>query len=343
MTAPIRTPFTPPEAGGAVEIAEGVLWARMPMPKPLGHVNIYAFDDGPGWTIVDTGLDTPQTRAAWGSLLSGPLNGRPVQRVIATHHHLDHIGLAGWFMADHGAELVTTRTAYLMARMLRLDVQDAPTLEMLQFWRSCGMAADVYEKRAQERPFNTADAVAPIPLGYTRVQAGDTICFGGRNWDVRCGDGHAPEHATFWSQDDALVIGGDQLLGAISPNLGVSATEPMADPVGEWLRSCEAFVPHARDDQLVLTGHKLPYHGLPARLRQLIDSHKRGLKRLTEALQTPRTACDCFDVLFRRRIGTGEYGLAMVEAMAHCRHLEALGLVTGHERDDGAILWQTKD
>ena len=345
MTTAIRMPFDPPEDGSAVEIAEGVLWARMPLPKPLGHVNVYAFDEGDSWTIVDTGVDTAKTRAAWEVLIKGPLmcgskGGKPVTRVIATHHHLDHIGLAGWFMSDHGATLTTTRTAYLMGRMLQLDVQESPTPEMLAFWRSCGMSADVYEKRLGERPFNTFDAVTPIPLGYTRIRESDEIMIGGRLWDVRCGNGHAPEHATFWSRDGELVIGGDQLLGAISPNLGASATEPMADPVGDWIASCDAFQPHATPDQLILTGHKLPYRGLPARLKQLRDSHYKALDRLTSALAEPRTACECFDVLFRRSIGAGEYGLAMVEAMAHCRHLEARGIVFGQEREDGAILWQ---
>ncbi|AJE48987.1 MBL fold metallo-hydrolase [Celeribacter indicus] len=340
MTQPIRTFHDAPEPGGVREVAEGVFWAQMPMPKPLGHVNVYAFDEGDGWSVVDTGIDTAQTRAAWEALLAGPLAGKPVTRVIATHHHLDHIGLAGWFMTDHGASLMTTRTAYLMARMLQLDVQEAPTPEMCAFWRSCGMAPEIYQSRLSERPFNTADATAPIPLGYRRIREGDTVEIGGRLWDVRCGDGHAPEHATFWSRDGDLVIGGDQLLGAISPNLGIHSTEPFADPVGDWLESCQKFLPHATGEQLVLTGHRLPYRGLPVRLRQLIDGHEHALGRLLEALAEPRTACECFDVLFRRKIGAGEYGLAMVEAMAHCRHLEARGLVIGRLREDGAILWQ---
>ncbi|WP_417249745.1 MBL fold metallo-hydrolase [Celeribacter sp.] len=338
MTAPIRTPFDPPEDGATRTIADGVVWVRMPLPKPLGHVNCFLFDEGDGWTLVDTGLDTKTSRRIWRGILDD-LGGKPVTRVIATHHHLDHVGLLGWFM-EQGAELVTTRTAYLMARMLQLDVQEESTPQMLAFWRSCGMDADIYAERAAERPFNTADAVGPIPLGYTRIEDGGEIAIGGRLWDIRCGNGHAPEHATFWSRDGDLVIGGDQLLGAISPNLGVSATEPAADPVGEWLASCEAFRPFATDQQLVLVGHKHIYTGLPARLTQLIDNHHSALERLINHLDTPRTACDCFDPLFRRPIKAGEYGLAMVEAMAHCNHLFARGLVTRDVSEDGAVLWK---
>lgn len=341
--ASIRMPFEAPIDGSVVEVAQGVFWARMPLPNPLKHVNVYILDDGDGWTVVDTGVDTELSRRLWMDLLEGPLKGKPVTRVIVTHHHLDHVGLAGWFVGDHGAELVMTRTAYLMARMLQLDVQELPTPEMLAFWRSCGMATDILATRQDQRPFNTADAVGPLPLGYTRISEGDTMTIGGRIWDVRCGDGHAPEHATFWSQDGTLVLAGDQLLGSISPNLGVSATEPLADPVGEWMRSCTKFQDHATDDQLVLTGHKLPYRGLPARLTQLIGNHHTALERLRLFLTEPRSACECFMPLFKREIKGGEYGLAMVEAMAHCVHLYHNEFVTRSLREDGAHLWQRKD
>ncbi len=329
----------PPAPGEAVEVADGVLWLRLPLPMALDHVNCLALDEGDGWTVVDTGLDTSKTRAIWESLLAGPLGGRPVRRVIVTHYHPDHIGLAGWFQ-ERGADLWTTRTSWLFARMLTLDEQPLPRPETLAFWRAAGMDADLLARRVGERPFNFCDVVAPLPLGYRRIRAGEVLSIGGRDWQVRCGDGHAPEHATFWSRSDDLVIGGDQLLPSISPNLGVYATEPGADPVGEWLDSCRAFLPHARPDQLVLPGHKLPYRGLPLRLGQMIANHEGALARLEAFLAEPRTACGCFPALYRREIGEAEYGLAMVEAVGHLNHLLKAGRVRRWRRDDGAWLWQ---
>ena len=330
---------TPPAEGEAIEIAPGVLWIRLPLPMALDHVNVYVLDDGDGWTIIDTGFASKRTRTIWEGLLAGPLGGKPVTRVIITHHHPDHVGLAGWFVAQ-GAELCMPRTAWLMARMLTLDVQDSYPPETLHFYLRAGMDPAVFDKRKSDRPFNFADCVVPLPLGFTRLVAGGAIKMGGRMWDIRMGNGHAPEHATFWCRDDNMVIGGDQLLPSISPNLGVYPTEPAADPVAEWLESCERFQNFASDDQLVLGGHKLPYTGLPLRLTQLIENHHGALARLLDHLKTPRSAGACFPALFKRNIGDGEYGLALVEAVAHVNHLYHLGQVTRQFNDEGAWLYQ---
>ena len=89
------------------------MWLRLPLPMALDHVNLYALDEGDGWTFIDSGLNTRRTRAAMEAALAGPLGGKPVRRVLVTHYHPDHIGLAGWFQA-RGAELLTTRTSWLL-------------------------------------------------------------------------------------------------------------------------------------------------------------------------------------------------------------------------------------
>ena len=336
----IRHPWAaPPAEGEAAEVSEGVLWVRLPLPMALDHVNVYALRDPDGWTLVDTGLDTKRTRALWERLLAGPLAGAPVARVLLTHHHPDHVGLAGWF-AEAGAEIWATRTSWMMARMLTLDVQEVPDERTLLFWRRAGMDAATYEARQAGRPFNFADCVHPIPLGFRRLSTGDHVRLAGRDWTVRLGGGHAPDHATLWEEAGPLVIGGDQLLPGISPNLGVYATEPDADPVADWIDACERLSVVAREDQLVLPGHKLPFTGLPLRLRQMEDNHHGALRRLRAWLaERPRTAAECFPPLFKRTIGEGEYGLALVEAVAHLNHLLQLGEVE-RSLDGEAWLWR---
>ncbi len=336
----IRHPVeVPPAEGQACEVAAGVWWFRLPLPMALDHVNCYALDDGCGWTIIDTGFDSRRARAIWEALLAGPLAHRPVSRVLVTHYHPDHIGLAGWFQA-RGAELVTTRVSWLYARMLVLDVQATPSPEAQLFEQRAGMPAAMRAERAAARPFNFCDVVAALPAGFTRLQEGDAFDAGGRRWRVRLGQGHAPDHITLWSEDDALVIGGDQLLPGISANIGVYPTEPEADPLGEWLDSTRGFAVHAHDDQLILPGHKLPFTGLPFRLVQMAENHEGALLRLLDHLAEPRRAAQCFMPLFKREVAGPEYGMALVEAVAHLNHLHRQGAVTRALDAEGAWAWR---
>ncbi|NOR62153.1 MAG: MBL fold metallo-hydrolase [Rhodobacteraceae bacterium] len=330
---------TPPEGAEMIEVAKGIHWIRLPLPMKLDHVNIYALEDGDGWTVIDAGMNSRKGRALWEALMAGPLQGRPIKRVILTHHHPDHVGMAGWLQSEHGAELWTTRTAWLFARMLTLDVQEQWPEETLAFYRSAGMDSAFYEKRRAERPFNFSDVVAPMPLGFKRLDEGDTLQIGARAFTVRLGQGHAPDHITLWSDD--VVIAGDQVIASISSNLGVYATEPEADPVGAWFESCERLRPFAEPHHLVLPGHKLPFTGLKTRLTQLINNHHSALERLKTHLVEPRTAAECFQPLFKRKIGDGEYGLALVEAVGHVNHLHQIGEVSRERRADGAFLWRS--
>ena len=74
--------------------------------------------------------------------------------------------------------------------------------------------------------------------------------------------------------------------------------------------------------------------------RQLLDNHYGALERLLEFIDTPKTAGDCFAPLFKRSIGKGEYGLALVEAFAHLSHLHQSGKATRTRNADGAWLFQ---
>ena len=341
MTEPIAYPFpTPPAELQAVDVAPGIKWLRLPLPMAaLDHVNVYALDDGCSWTLVDTGMASKRSKAIWQGLLTGALGAKPVTRLIATHHHPDHLGLAGWFQ-DQGVELLTTRTAWLYARMLTLDEHPRYTPESLRFLTQAGVDKATVQARAEERPFNFCDIVSPMPSGFSRIDEGEVLHAGGRRWQVRLGQGHAPDHATLWSLDDPIVLAGDQFLATISPNIRVYPTEPGADPLSEWLTACRRFRPLAQEDHLILPGHKLPFTGLPGRLDAMIAEHEAGLNQLHAHLATPARAVDCFTALFKRPIGPDTFNLALGETMAHLNCLWKAGRITRTMAADGAWLWR---
>ncbi len=338
---PITLPFANrPSGTSPVEIEPGFLWFTLPLPMALDHVNIHAIHDRDGWTLIDAGLYTPTSVEMLKEIIRLHLAPYPIARVLLTHFHPDHVGMAGWLKAEHGAELIASRTTWLMARMLTLDVQERPVDETLRFYARAGMSSDRLAIVRERRPFNFADCVHALPPGYTRLKENDTITLGGHAWDVRMGNGHAPEHVTLWRQDGRMVIGADQFLADITPNIGVHANEEAANPLAEWLDSCQTFLSMADDSRLVIPGHKTPFRCLATRLEQYLVHHNDSLANLTDFLATPRTALDCFDVLFGRRIPESEFALALAETIAHLNYLLADGTISRKADGSGAWLWQ---
>jgi len=315
----------PPGPGEATEVAPGILWLRLPLPMALDHVNVYALADEAGWVLVDTGMDTPPARAAWEAALDGPLAERGVSRILVTHFHPDHIGLAGWLAERTGAPLITTRTSYLCAKALQLDRWDEPPAGAVAFYAAAGYGpAEMAAMRARAK-YGVSRVCSPLPIGFERIAEGGSLRIGGREWHVLTGHGHAPEHAVLWCAADGLVLAGDQVLPRITSNIGVYPTEPEGDPLGDFLESCHALRAALPEDVLVLPGHNEPFTGLHIRLDQLCAHHTESLDALVASLAVPRTALECFDVLFDREIGDSLRGFAIVEAIAHLNHLRATG------------------
>ncbi|MCS6627170.1 MBL fold metallo-hydrolase [Roseibacterium beibuensis] len=332
-------PFGPPPGPGeAIEIAPDILWMRLAMPIALNHINVYAVRDEAGWTLIDTGLDLAATREEWERLLDGPLGGLPVTRIICTHMHPDHIGLAGWLCERFNAPLTMTRLEYVTARMLVGDTGQPAPEAGADFYRAAGWdASQVEGYRTGYGQFGRF--VSSMPAGYVRMREGDRLSIGAQAWRVVVGEGHSPEHACLWREADGIVLGGDQILPKISSNVSVWPTEPDADPLGDWLASLERMKTVFPDDVLVLPSHGEPFRGVQARLDALIRGHRTALKRLGRALRTPSRAVDVFPALFARPVGDGVRGMATGESLAHLNYLLHRGLAARTRDADGVDWW----
>ena len=340
-----------PETGDLIEIAPGIGWARLPVPGSLKHINVWALDDGepgsePGTgnvALVDTGLNIPPAREAWEALFAGPLAGRTVTRIIVTHFHPDHVGLAGWLCERFGVMLWMTRGEWLFARTLTLDVRDTPPPEAPAYLRAAGWSEERVAAEAAKGWGRFAAAVSPVPVSMVRMRDGDRIRIGARDWRVVVGSGHCPEHACLVDPGSGpgagtrgVMIAGDQVLPRITSNVSLSLSEPQADPLGEWLASIDRLG-ELPEHLLVLPAHGEPFTGLHARLDALAKGHLGRLDALHEHLREPRRAVDCFSILFGRAIDDSVYGLATGEAMAHLRRLEVEGRAV-REMKDG-VAW----
>ncbi len=315
-----------PESGALFEMAPGVFWLRMPLPFSLAFINLWVLDDGDGWAIVDTGLNTAACKDVWRAALEGPLAGRPVTRVIVTHYHPDHAGLAGWLCYKHDVPLVMTRGEFMLARVLTLDIADKPPEAAVRFYARSGWPETAVERMRGQSWGRFARAVSRLPVGYERIEAGDTLTIGGRTWRIVVGSGHSPEHACLVCDELGLMIAGDQLLPRISSNVSVYPTEPRADPLGEWMASLDRL--EALDAGLrVLPAHNEPFEGLRERTGQLREHHVTKLDAVEAFCEAPRTAFESFGTMFGRPIKDDEIMMATGEAVAHLHYLEARGRV----------------
>ncbi len=328
---------SPPDPGTAVEVAPGVLWLRMSLPMALNHINVWALADGDSWTIVDTGMQTTGTVAAWHGVFSGALGGRPVGRVICTHMHPDHVGMAGWLTRRFACSLYMTRLEYVTCRMLVADTGREAPEDAVRFYRAAGWDQDAIEDyKARFGEFGKR--VYALPDSFRRVTDGDALQIGGRLWRAVVGCGHSPEHLCLYCPELTLMISGDQVLPRISSNVSVFPTEPEADPLADWLTSIGDIARRVPDDVLVLPSHNEPFRGLHARLSQLRAGHEEVLGRLRESLREPRRAIDIFDMMFRRRVGLNLLSLATGEAFANLNCLIHRGQVV-REFDAAGIAW----
>lgn len=332
--------YAPPE-GSVHWIRPDIGWVRLLLPGSLGHVNCYLLLGDDDVTIVDTGLNLPASRDVWTGLLAGPLAGRRVARIIVTHCHPDHMGLAGWLASTTSAPIWMTRGEWLTGALLRADARDDVPAEVEAMRRACGWTPEQVAQSGAAGWGQFRMIVKRLPQGYVRIRDGDELAIGSRTWRVMVAAGHSPEHACLVDDAGGLMIAGDQLLPRISSNVSVTAMEPAADPLSDWMDGLAmmATLGDARDGLLALPGHGEPFGNIAVRARALMAEHHARLDEL-EAFcrEAPRRVVDCFGRLFRRAIGTPERGLATGEALAHLRWLERRGRIAVWT-DAGGIWW----
>jgi glyoxylase-like metal-dependent hydrolase (beta-lactamase superfamily II) len=311
-----------PKPGELHELQKGVYWLRMPLPISLDHINLYILDDGDGVAIVDTGLATDVSKACWEQIFTGPLAGRKVTRVIVTHFHPDHLGLAGWLCKKFNVPLWMSRGEFLLARMLALDVQDEVPHDVVQFYVRAGWTDKSIALLKAAGWGNFSKIISALPLGYVRMKAGDVLRIGAHNWTCVAGNGHSPEHICLHQPDFGLLISGDQLLPRITSNISLHVTEPEANPLQDWFDSL-AHLATLPETTLVLPAHNEPFTGIQERVRQLMEDHMDKLDRLRSHIAAaPRTATECFEILFKRKLSGHQYSLGTGEALAHLQYLE---------------------
>ena len=331
---PLQFPVAaPPGPGETLPIAPGVHWLRMPLPFALDHINLWLLEDGAGWTIVDTGYSMTETKALWERIFAELLGELPVTRVIVTHYHPDHIGLADWLTQRWQAPLLTTEKEWLSARVMSLGAEDFAPMRH-GFARRAGLD-DAAAVLFSERENSYRRGVPSVPASFQRLADGTAIEVGGREWRVIVGEGHAPELACLYCAQTGVLIAGDQVLPRISPNISVQAHEPDGDPLARYLASLVKLRDAVPPETLTLPSHNLPFFGLHNRIESLAAHHRARCGEAIAACGVPKTALELVKVLFRRALDRHQLGFALGEALAHLNYLMHQGALDRELDADG--------
>lgn len=306
-----------PTAGTVVTVAPGVHWVRMPLPFALDHINLWLLEDNDGVVVVDTGYAADPTRDAWRAILAD----RKINRILATHFHPDHLGLASWLQAQSGAPVLMSQGEYAVAQLVSAQVDGYGVPAMLDFFRSHGL--DLPRLEGLERRGNAySKGVPALPARFRRLMSGDLVRIGRQDWQVITGYGHSPEHVSLHCPALGVLISGDMLLPRITTNVSVWAATPDDDVLGLFLESISQFL-DLPADTLVLPSHGLPFRGIPTRVAQLREHHAARCEELHSACgDAPKTAAALLPVLFSRDISDPHQTMfAMGEVIAHLNHL----------------------
>lgn len=309
---------------------------RKSLPFALNHINCWLLQGEEGLTIVDTGVNSPESQDEWRRLLSA--TQQPLRRVVCTHMHPDHVGLSGWLMREYDTEFMMSRSEFLMCHTLVSDTGRTAPEDGIRFYRAAGFTSDELANYST-RFGGFGSMVYQLPDSYQRLQDGQTLQMADYSWKLIATGGHSPEHISLYCAERNILIAGDQLLPGITSNVSVWPTEPRANPLREWLDGLRYLKSSIPEDCLVLPAHGKVFQGAHQRIQYLIDMHLQGLEQLTERLKQPARAVDLFDILFRSRIDEGNRIMAVGETIAHLNYLLAENVISCTVQPDGSALY----
>ncbi|MCB1478211.1 MAG: MBL fold metallo-hydrolase [Tepidamorphaceae bacterium] len=337
MNTSTTAPATPDQTH-PVEVAPGIFRITVPVPfRSLRAVNLWLLEDGDGFTMIDCGFSDDPTKLRLERAWSEVLGGKPVTRLIVTHFHPDHVGNCHFICNRWGLRPHMTQLEWMAANVALKSLYSDDYELRAEFWTRNGASPQLIDLYRSETVLY--DSGVELTDDFQRINSGETITIGGRDWLITTGQGHSPDLATLYNARDDILIAGDQILPKITTNVSVWPWEPLADPLREFIESLDRLDAIVTEQTFVLPSHREPFHNAKARIAELKHHHEERLEEVIALLEghEARTAGDLLEPLFKRELDGHQVNFAMGEALAHLNRLVFEGTVLRHEDDSGLI------
>lgn len=309
------------------EIAPDIRGLRLPMPPPLEWVNAYFLRDDHGWIMVDTGYNTPDSRAVLEAMIANHLDELPITGVIATHYHPDHSGQAGWICDKFACPLYMSQTEWLLARWLSTEHTNSYREMIADYYRAAGTPDEIY-KVLTERGNSFLRTCDEIPSTYHRLTDGQTLKIGRREWKIVIGRGHAPEMVLMYDAAGKLLISADQVVARITPNISIWAFDTDSNPLKDFIDSSDNLPKIIPNDVQVLPGHGRPFENFHEKIGTYNPFHFKRLQKLHDGMTgEPQPLYQLLKILFPKDLSPRDYVFALGETHSHVNYLVYEGKV----------------
>jgi glyoxylase-like metal-dependent hydrolase (beta-lactamase superfamily II) len=322
MEKPMQSPLMP--------VTDDIFQVHLPLPFALNRVNCYLLRGADGWTIVDTGLNTAEGRAAWDTTFAAlGIAPTDIMQIVLTHAHPDHFGLAGWLQEQTGVPVRLSAREVAFARSVWQEGSLGKGFD--RYLIRLGMPEDTARTVALGVT-STGEKTLPHPTRLDNIQAGDEIQMGKRRFRMIHTPGHSDGQIIFYDAADRLLLCGDHVLMKITPNIGLWP-ESDPDPLGRFLDSLHEL--KSLDVRLALPGHKSLITDWRGRLDELLAHHQARLQHTLAAVAQGANVYDAARMVFdSATFSPHEWRFAMAETLAHLDYLERRGQV---RRLDGDV------
>ncbi len=306
------------------ELEGGIRRVTLPLPTRPGHVHAYLLPGDDGWTLVDTGIGTPDAKEAWAAELEQA--GGRVATVFVTHFHPDHVGAAADLHELTGAPVVQGALDYAQCELVWGN--PAWSERLVEWFHLHGAPDDVTAELVGQssvyRPF----------IRYQRdpilVEAGESV----DGWELVAAPGHADGQLCLLR--NGVLIAADHLLGRISPTVGLWPAS-RADPLGDYLAALDRTI--ALAPRIALPGHGEPIGDPVGRARELQEHHRVRLEEAVAALgEEPQTGYELSFALFGADLPAAGRRFAIAETLSHFERLVRENAARRHEVD-GAVTY----
>ncbi len=330
------------------EVVPGIHRLKIPMPQRdvlLGYVNVYLIQGDNGYLLIDTGWNTEEAfDSLKGQLAELGIDFKDISQIVVTHIHPDHYGLAGKLKQLSGAKIALHHLEknLIDSRYINMDA----LLRQVAQWLHTNGVPDNSLPELQTASLGAARFVTPATPDVT-FNGGETISAGFFSFKVLWTAGHSPGHTCYYEPSQKILISGDHILPAITPNVGLHP-QSGDNPLGDYIKSLNTV--KLPDVDLVLPGHENPFNGLQPRIEEIIQHHKQRNSEILETIKTkPKTAYQiATEITWMSHIpdvGWQELGpldkrLAVLETAAHLEYTRFEGKINKFTRD-GTIYYQS--